>query len=933
MHFIPLLSCVLLIFQALAVRADIDQQHIRAPEEEQAPPQITKAPELIETVPVTYPPDAYEVGLESRVVLLVTISATGDVSEAVIKESGGEEFDRAALEAIKQFKFSPAEIDGIPGPVQIEYVQNFTLQQETETVKTESELIEEDQFEQAVEQAVGRNQGPINLVGVIRAQASKAPIDAVEVSIEIAPKNATQNDLSEWINSAGQKIEPERYIVKTDEKGRFLFRGLPIGTHQVSYAASGYETSYSLENVSEGERTEVTIFLKPRRANLYQTTVRARKAKKEVAKISLTREEVRKVPGTFGDPIRVIENLPGLARAPFAGGALIVRGANPQNTGVYYDGVFIPLLYHFGGLKSVINPEFLEDISFYPGGFGAYYGLATAGIVDVKSRDLKDDSYHGFTDISLLDSGFFFSGPIELKNKKQLNFGFAARRSYIDALIPPVLEATGAEGVIASPIYWDYQAKLQYQASKRTNLSAFIFGSSDDLSVIAPTGANEISLGVKTTFHRFVLKSNHDLGDGWTLFNQPYYGTNQLGFSANSNIGISGTLDSTSSTWGYRAELRKKASDNFELAYGIDYLGSTLGFGFSFPFTNEFGEFPRVFPRLTGENLSFSSDGIVHAPAFYTEAIISPAKWLKIVPGLRFQWIQLHLDASTNVDGIETPETNRSYWNIDPRFTVRADITSNTTLKGAFGIYRQPAQGFELLPQTGNPDLDQYRAWQYIMGFEHQLSRYLSLDVQLYYINRDNEVAQNNDFVSEPDGTQDLVNFDNSRKSPTIGGELLLRHDISKYFYGWVAYTLSRSTEKLVDEAAPRVTNFDQTHILTIVAQGNLPKNWNIGGRFRYVTGSPFTFPAGGINNLDTTDFQATFLPVNSQRLINFHQLDIRVERTITYDTFSITPYLDLLNVYNRANAEQSQNDFRFRQRGFIQSLPIIPNFGIQGAF
>ena len=62
-------------------------------------------------------------------------------------------------------------------------------------------------------------------------------------------------------------------------------------------------------------------------------------------------------------------------------GVIIVRGANPGDSGTYFDGVEIPLLYHFGGLTSVVNAEFLEDIAFYPGGFGAYYGRATAGIV------------------------------------------------------------------------------------------------------------------------------------------------------------------------------------------------------------------------------------------------------------------------------------------------------------------------------------------------------------------------------------------------------------------------------------------------------------------------------------------------------------------------------------------------------------------------
>jgi hypothetical protein len=118
-----------------------------------------------------------------------------------------------------------------------------------------------------------------------------------------------------------------------------------------------------------------------------------------------------------------------------------------------------------------------------------------------------------------------------------------------------------------------------------------------------------------------------------------------------------------------------------------------------------------------------------------------------------------------------------------------------------------------------------------------------------------------------------------------------LRHEITKYFFGWIAYTLSRSE---IDTSESRdsfvLTGFDQTHILTLVGQVNVMWGFTVGGRFRLVSGNPTTTPVGSINDLDTGDYQALNQPQRSERLPYFHQLDIRVDRKFIFDNFTFTP-------------------------------------------
>ncbi len=115
---------------------------------------------------------------------------------------------------------------------------------------------------------------------------------------------------------------------------------------------------------------------------------------REVTRRTLGREEIEHSPGTHGDALLSLQNLPGVARPPPFNGALVVRGSAPDDTNIFIDGTNVPLVYHFGGLSSVVPTELLEKIDFYPGNYSAQYGRGMGGIVDVGIRDPKRDGYH-----------------------------------------------------------------------------------------------------------------------------------------------------------------------------------------------------------------------------------------------------------------------------------------------------------------------------------------------------------------------------------------------------------------------------------------------------------------------------------------------------------------------------------------------------------
>jgi hypothetical protein len=177
--------------------------------------------------------------------------------------------------------------------------------------------------------------------------------------------------------------------------------------------------------------------------------------------------------------------------------------------------------------------------------------------------------------------------------------------------------------------------------------------------------------------------------------------------------------------------------------------------------------------------------------------------------------------------------------------------------------------------------------------------------------------------------------YSNRGTGRAYGIEVLLRHQVTDRFFGWVAYTLSRAVVANPSFPQYHLSTFDETHILTLVGSYRLPKNWEVGLRFRFVTGRPFTPSTHpyDVYNADSNVFSPTSAPVGSGRLPPFNQMDVRVEKSFLFKRWTLGIYLDLQNAYNATNQEGELNDYRFRYTEPLPGLPILPVLGMRGTF
>lgn len=833
-------------------------------------------PEIVANHSPEYPASKRGSGEHPTVNLALTIDAQGRVTETQVLTSGGEEFDRAARAAAEQLVFKPATRRGEAVAARISFRFEFA-----EAPPTQAPNVER----------------PSALEGSLRGP-SNAPLANARVTITPEPK----------VDDA-----PPRTLL-TDAQGSFVVPNLPAGRYRVHIEAEGFMTSDVVEEVVAGQATSVIYrpnvvppFSGPSDAPI-EVTVKGEKPPREVTRRVLVEREVQKIPGTNGDALRAIENLPGVARPPGFSGLLIVRGSAPQDTGIFVDGTRVPIAYHFGGLTSVVPTEMLSRIDFVPGNFGPEYGRAMGGIVDIGIRSPDKDKIHGVLKVDLLDARIFAAGPIT----KTTRFVAGARRSWVDAWIGSALEAGGSTSVSAAPVYYDYQAGLEQDIGSHTTARLLFLGSDDRLKIVlnAP-GDDDPAIGGALKNHtrwwRLQARTETKVSERVRWTNMVSYGTDHEELS----LGESFNLDIKTNPLVVRSDLRAKLLQGVTGVVGIDGAWASADVDVLAAPIPEDGQANGPFFARPRRRQTLNTT--VFAPAVYAMLDLGFVKNLRLLPSVRADYTSDIRD-----------------WRVAPRFAARYDVIPGprrTTMKGGLGLYHQPPQPYESIPPFGTPNLRQNQAMHASAGIEQQLTDQVDVSIEGFLKKLDYLVDQRPDAT----GSESGVTYANTGSGRVFGGELLLRYKPDSRFFGWVAYTLSRSERRADDSEPYRIFDYDQTHIFTALGSYKLGHGWEIGARWRYVSGNPYTPAASAIYDADA----GAYAPINaapfSGRDPAFHRLDLRVDKTWDLKAVKLTAYLDLQNAYFRQNAEGRLYNFNYSRSDSVKGLPVLPILGLRG--
>jgi TonB family protein len=788
------------------------------------------------------------------VTVKLTVDATGTVQKIDPVTAPQPVFDEAVAAAARAFQFEPATYGGNPVPVEITFTHTFLPPPPPP---------------------------PPADTGPPRTSVLRGKL--VQLGTRAAVQGATVT----------ATIEGRSYTADADPRGRFELP-LPQGRAAITVTAPGHNRFVQQESLAANQQLAVTYLVERDRYDPYEIVVVGEQRREEVSRISLRGEEIKQVPGTFGDPFRVVQALPGVASImsllPFP----VVRGATPSSTGFLLDGTRVPLLYHLLSGPSVIHPNFIDEIEFYPGGAPVEYGGYTGGIVDGRTRRARRDERLLDFDANLLQLGGMVRQPIP---QIGATVTVAARYGYPGFLLSLATNE-------ASLSYWDYQLRLD-GGTPRNGWTIFAFGANDQLDTIAadadpndPEPPLEPSLILE--FHRLDLRLHRTYDRLVTTF-RAVLGYDET-YSEGTDFSVLVAEPEIRASW--------KRDSTLTISGGLDGSLHKVSQGARMQSDAD------AFSRLTSE-----------IDTFYTGSALAEVLWRPssdwlIRPGVR---------GDVYADGTTTRAA------IDPRLTVRYQLArrrlpdvppdsddSAIWLKGSTGIYHQPPRFVLPLPGLDMMPIKYglLRSFQTSLGIELPLRDRFQLSTEAYFnyldptifdfsINDPSLVQDPNDtlvptdvVVDDPEEEEFIERLTRPQRGRTYGLEVMLRRIARSGVFGWVSYTLSRAERK---RGAWAPYDFDRSHLLNLVAGMPLRRNWDLGVRLQYQSGKPETTTAG----------------FNTGRTAGYVRFDVRVDKRAVWRSWLLDFYVDITNIALLPEEVEVGSVIRY----------VLPTVGLRGRF
>jgi len=505
---------------------------------------------------------------------------------------------------------------------------------------------------------------------------------------------------------------------------------------------------------------------------------------------SLTRAEVRQLPGAFGDPFRAIEALPGVT--PIVSGIpfFYVRGAPPGNVGYFLDGIKVPYLYHVGLGPSVIHPGMVERVDLYAGGYPAQFGRFAGGIVAAETTDPRPE-LHGEGNIRLFDLGALTEAGFANGKGTAL---VAGRYSYTAALF----------SLIAKDItlnYRDYEARVTYDVTPHDRFTLFTFGAYD---LLGQTQNNILNVLFGTEFYRLDTRYDHSFGAGSKL-------------RAGVTLGLDRTKIPGQPRLAHDSQLNARLEASHEISSQVVVRGGTdlaiEGYRadvrpYSDPDDPQTQTFNSLFPARNDLALGGWTDLVLKFPG------------VELTPGVRTDLFQ---------------SGGASAVGVDPRISSRIAVADRVHVVHAIGLAHQPPSFIIPIPglAIGSLQGGLQTSIQSSAGVEVDLPEATTAKVNVFdnvFLNMSDTLG-----VRQPNDENDFAG--QRSLGSAIGAELYVHRKLTRRVGGFLSYTLSRSTRSVGREHFP--SGFDRTHVANAAVAFNLGRNWRAGTRLVFYTGVP----------------------------------------------------------------------------------------------
>ena len=673
---------------------------------------------------------------------------------------------------------------------------------------------------------------------------------------------------------------------------------LPAGVYELVFTYLGYEPKKA--SVVLDKDVRLNIALEEESLQLEEVVVTAREKDENVRStqmgtVGLAMDNVKKLPALMGevDVLKAIQLLPGVLSAGEGTSGFYVRGGGPDQNLVLLDEAVVYNSGHLLGFFSVFNADAIKNTTLIKGGMPAQYGGRLSSVVDIQMKEGNNRYYSVEGGIGAIASRLTVQGPIV---RDRSSFMLSARRTYALDLAQPFLKGTNFEGT--NYYFYDLNAKLNYRFSDEDRLYFSTYFGRDVLKFRG--NFRDFYFDLPYGNATATLRWNHLFSSKLFMNVSAIYNDYDFSFDGGQGefrIGLfSGVRD-----WNGKVDFDWFPGAGHKVKFGVNYTYHKLT--------------PNVATATNGEQI-FTNDfepRYAHESAVYLLDDFSLGRRLSLNTGLRLSaFTQVgpyvsKIDSTVYTEG----EPVKTYLGMEPRLSLTWNLSAHSSVKGGITLANQylhlvsnststlPADVWVPSSELVKPQIGLQYALGYFRNFADNM---LESSLEVYYKDLRNQIDYRENYVDNV--ANDLETEFVFGKGRAYGVELFLQKRKGR-LTGWLGYTLSRTERIFPDINNGRVfpAVYDRRHDLSVVANWQLSRKWELSGVFVFGSGNAFT-PVQSLYFIDR--FPVTqYGPRNSARLQDYHRMDLSATYTPKPDSekrFKSSWAFSIYNTYSRQN-------------------------------
>lgn len=704
----------------------------------------------------------------------------------------------------------------------------------------------------------------------------------------------------------------------SDENGNYILENIAPGLYNVRASFVGFRSKTTFEvQVTLAKSVQLDFGLIEEASELGEVLVSSEFTRSEETPLSvrkLNANEIERYPGGNRDISRVIQSLPGVASTASFRNDIIIRGGAPSENKFYIDEIEVPVINHFatqgssGGPVGILNVNLIKNVDLITGGFPSNRMNSLSSFFEFQLKEGRRDKMATQLTVGASELTLSNEGPLGDKT----TYLISARRSYLQGLFRLI-------GLPFLPTFNDFQIKTTTKINEKTELTFIGVGAIDDFVLNFDTPDDETEEDLENRL--FLLESlpissqwNYATGLKLKKFRDNGFWTFVLSRNMLNNRSFKYAKNDESSPDNLLFDYTSQESENkFRAENSVFGKGFILKYGVNYEFARYLiRDFDRGTLAGQGEIINVNDKSFFNSYG----AFVSGSK--------NYFQDRLLVTGGVRLDGSNFGKTAQNPLNqISPRVSVSYQLKPNLFLTGNTGVYYQKppytALGYrnnegELSNQIN--DIRFIRSAQVILGIEKVMpEKKRRITAEAFYKGYSNYPSSIRNGIALANLGADFGVIGNepinsNARGRAYGLELLAQQRLFQNFYGIAAITLVRSEFTNPNTVGYLPSSWDNRFIVSLTAGKRFGKNWEIGGRWRFLGGTPYTpFDLASSSLISNWDLrgqsQLDFDRINGERLRAFHQLDLRIDKKYFFEKWNLNWYFDIQNAYN-FQAEQA---------------------------